>query len=66
MNNEYQQRVRNELLELSDKLNKLSNFIDNSAVYHQLSIEEQDFLDEQRLAMIYYKDCLDMRISFFK
>ena len=61
----YQIRVTEELLDLKDKINKLSLF-QNSTDYTQLDKVDQNLLQEQKMAMIDYADILKLRIARFK
>ena len=61
----YQIRVNQELIDLEDKINKLSLF-QNNAAYNQLDKVDQNLLQEQKMAMIDYADILKLRIARFK
>lgn len=61
----YQIRVKQELIDLEDKINKLSLFQNNTA-YNKLDKVDQNLLQEQKMAMIDYADILKLRIARFK
>lgn len=62
----HQTRVIDEALELTDKLDKLWEFIKNSPIFKSLDLEEQTRLKQQESAMAYYLTILVERISNFK
>lgn len=61
----FQDRVRTEAKELSDKLTKLDAFIQGNEQFKRLSEDEQTDLLGQYSAMCSYKHHLDQRISRF-
>ena len=62
----HQKRVIDEALELTDKLDKLWEFIKNNPIFKNLSNEEQTRLKQQESAMAYYLTILVERIDNFK
>lgn len=61
----HQQRVALEKLELDDKLQKLSEFIQNSHVFKTLPLDERGRLNHQHTVMIEYSTVLAERIAAF-
>lgn len=52
----FQERMIKEFYELEDRLNKLSNFIQNNSLFQKLELEEREDLINQLKGMeIYYK-----------
>ena len=62
----HQLRVIEEALELTDKADKLYEFIKNNSIFRSLDIEEQTRLRQQEESMCYYLTILVERISNFK
>lgn len=62
----HQKRVIDEALELTDKLDKLWEFIKNNPIFRNLDNEEQTRLKQQESAMAYYLTILVERIDNFK
>ena len=62
---EHEKRVVEEKAELSQKLNKLSEFIDENPLFKSLSNAEQLLLRKQMLWMTNYYDILEERINLF-
>ncbi len=60
----YQQRVINERDDLAEKLDKLTKFGETD-VFDNLSLEDQQLLDNQWDFMSLYLDCLNRRIAKF-
>lgn len=56
-------RVATEFLELSEKLNDLSRFIDESEIFIGLSETEQSLLRIQQSTMMAYAQILQTRLS---
>lgn len=61
----HQIRVLNEAKELEDRVSKLNEFVTYNDLFLSLSKDEQDRLQKQLLAMIYYLTILVERISNF-
>lgn len=61
----HQQRVAVEKLELDDKLQKLSSFIQDSPVFKTLPLDERGRLSRQHNAMTVYSNVLAERIAAF-
>jgi hypothetical protein len=61
----HQERVRTELAELEEKIDKLTAFIKTDFYNQNLSNYEKDMLVRQRAAMRKYAEILTERISFF-
>lgn len=61
----HQERVVEEARELSDKLVKLTNFIDGSPIFQGLSSTERRLLLEQQFFMKGYFNVLKARIDAF-
>lgn len=61
---DWQKRVLEEHAELSDKVIKLSDFI-NSDAFDAVDAENQDLLRQQRAAMVSYMTILSKRVSMF-
>ena len=62
----HQQRVQEEILELNEKLCKLADFVYSNPFFLKITIEEQEYLRFQYLAMSAYFRVLSLRISKFK
>jgi uncharacterized protein YdcH (DUF465 family) len=62
----YQKRVVEEKNQLDDKIAKLTNFINTSEDYMELSSIEQERLREQLTVMQRYAEILSERIKYFK
>jgi len=60
----YQQRVKDELKELTTKIEALAAFQDGS-IYLTLERVDKNLLQEQKMAMIDYADILKLRIERF-
>ena len=61
----HQQRVVDEQFELSEKLVKLSEFIDGSPIFGTLPPEERERLVRQAVCMTEYSNILLERIAAF-
>ena len=63
----HQQRVISERDELSDKVSKLTSFIDPSnKIYASLDKQDQHLLEDQLIHMCDYLEVLEKRILRFK
>lgn len=62
----HEQRVEEEFFELISKIEKLGLFIQENPIFKSLSLEEQERLSNQILAMKYYSSILNERILNFK
>lgn len=61
---DFQKRLKNETLELADKVNKLHDFMKTKKFYN-LSREEKDLLYEQESAMMIYLKILGKRCEYY-
>lgn len=61
----HQQRVVNEKAELDDKIAKLKEFIDSSAIFASLHSDEKERLVRQHSCMTEYSEILSERIAAF-
>lgn len=61
----YQDRVKNELFYLEEKIDNLTLF-QRTVTYSHLDKVDQNLLQEQKMAMIDYADILKLRIARFK
>lgn len=61
----HQQRVVDELAELSEKSTKLDSFIKSSSLYSGLAADQQGLLKAQLGAMQAYGEILALRIASF-
>lgn len=61
----HQERVLNELKELTEKREKLGAFIANNAIFGQLPTDEQNRLRRQFDIMLSYEGVLQERIDRF-
>lgn len=62
---DYQSRVKAEKLELDERIEKLTSFINNE-VRNKLTFDECILLNRQRDAMLLYSQILKERIASFK
>jgi hypothetical protein len=61
---DFQKRLKNETLELADKVNKLHDFMKTKKFYN-LSRIEKDFLYEQETAMMLYLQTIGKRCEYY-
>lgn len=57
------QRMKDELCELGERLNKLNDFINMSDIYKTLDPDEKFLMEQQYIAMDRYYDMLKRRIK---
>lgn len=57
------QRMKDELSELGERLNKLNDFINMSDIYKTLDPDEKFLMEQQYIAMDRYYDMLKRRIK---
>lgn len=60
----YQQSVRNDYEELSDRIGKLKAIVE-SETYMERPAEERQLIEDQQLAMANYAEILAKRINLF-
>lgn len=60
---EFITEMETELKELTERINKLSKFIDSYAFKYYVHYEKQDLMKEQIGVMIRYQDLLERRLK---
>lgn len=63
INMSHLQRMKDELSELGERLNKLNDFINMSDIYKTLDPDEKFLMEQQYIAMDRYYDMLKRRIK---